>query len=284
LNGAAALAGDDTPPVLEVVTAGLERVEEYIANDENRSAYHQWVAEILTPALSRIDSSESRSGRSSDAGRQRQLETRALLLHALGFAARDGEILDDARRRVREYLQHDGEIEPALRTTLVNLAALAGDAELYEHYVVRSREGSTPEERYRFLYGLARFRDPALLRRTVEYAFSEHVRTQDVALLLGAVLDNPAGRDLAWTAIRERWPELHDRLGGFGGTTRLISALSAFCEQTKAREIERFFTGHSTGEASRTLAQTIDRIETCAAMTRTQSPKLTAWVDDRPPS
>lgn len=284
LNGAAAMAGDNTPAVLEVVTEGLERVEEYIANDDNRSAYHQWVAEILTPALSDVESSNSRAARSMDNRRQRQLETRALLLRALGLAARDDEVLEDARRRVRDYLQDDGEIEPALRTTLVNVAALAGDAELYEQYVVRTREAGTPEERYRFLYGLARFRDPALLRRTVDYAFSDHVRTQDVALLLGAVLDNPAGRDLAWTAIRERWPELHDRLSGFGGTTRLVSALSAFCERTKAREIERFFEAHPAGGANRTLAQTVERIETCAAMARAQSPKLTASIDDGPPS
>jgi aminopeptidase N/puromycin-sensitive aminopeptidase len=156
----------------------------------------------------------------------------------------------------------------------VGLAALTGDNTLYRRYQQRAEWAANPEERYRFLYALAAFRDAALLQRTLDYAHSDKVRAQDRAILIARVLANPVGRELAWQDVQQHWPQLQAGVGAFGGTTRIIEALGAFCDVSAARDIRAFFDAREVPGAARVVAQTIEDIEACAAIKRSQQPLL----------
>lgn len=73
------------------------------------------------------------------------------------------------------------------------------------------------------------------MKRTVEYALSGGVRTQARSGLTVAVLANPAGRDLEWTLMQARCPDLEETLAGFAGTSRIIEGVGAFCDADMAR-------------------------------------------------
>ena len=98
-----------------------------------------------------------------------------------------------------------------------------------------------PEDRYRFLYALASFTDPALVRRTMELALGPDVRSQDAKLVIARELRNEAARDLAWDVLRERWDAVQKKTGEFVGNTVIVSALSSFCDARRADEIKAFF-------------------------------------------
>lgn len=78
--------------------------------------------------------------------------------------------------------------------------------------------------------------------------------------------------------MKEHWSELQGTLGAFGGLSSIIEGLGAFCSAARADDIRGFFKAHPAPAAERTLRQTLERIETCAAMAAAQQPALTQWI------
>ena len=124
----------------------------------------------------------------------------------------------------------------------MNLAALRGDAALYDRYLKASKAATQPEVRYQYLYGLTAFSDPALVRRTMDLTLSDEVRSQDAKLVIGRMLVNTDTQTLAWQLVRERWNEIQKKTGEFVGNTVIVGALSSFCDAATASDIKTFFT------------------------------------------
>jgi aminopeptidase N len=270
---AAALARDvRAPDVVEALGARLQFLHEYLTTSGSRGEFERWIRQQFQPvlaALSRVTP--------QDEQRQRRL---ALTLVLLGTGGRSPEVLADARRRVRQYLARpaDSQVPATILNALVPLAALEGDAGLYGAFRTRAEQAIVPEERYRFLYALAAFQDPVLLRRTLDYALSDAVRAQDRASLIAGVLGNPVGRPLAWEVLQQRWADVQAGVGAFGGAARIVSALGAFCDRSAAREIREFFQRHPVPDAQRTVQQTLEDIERCAMLRERQSDALDRWL------
>ena len=262
----------EEPSVLEAAAARLQFLHEYVATGETRDELERWVKEEFAPLLG-----PHRWIRSAD---EQVLRTEAALLALLGAVGRDPEVIADARTMVEDYLASPppGAVPPTVLNAIVPLAALEGGAGLYEKYRARAEAAETPEERYRFLYGLAAFREPHLLRRTFDYALSPRVRTQDRALLIAALLGTREGRDVVWSLVQARWSDLQDNLSPFGGTGRIVEALGNFCDRSRLREIRQFFQAHPVPAAERTLQQALEDIERCAAIVKSQGDELDAWL------
>ena len=94
------------------------------------------------------------------------------------------------------------------------------------------------------------------------------------------MLASDGGRDLAWQLIRDRWNEIQAKTGGVVGNPLIVAALSNFCSDDRARQVEAFFAGHPVPDADRTLALSLERIRSCAAVSRAQAPALRRWLED----
>jgi hypothetical protein len=68
---------------------------------------------------------------------------------------------------------------------------MQGTPALYEQFLNGTRTAKAPELYYRYLMALSNFSDPALLQRTLDYAISPAVRSQDTTQLVAAVMVNP---------------------------------------------------------------------------------------------
>ena len=102
-----------------------------------------------------------------------------------------------------------------------------------------------PEDRYRFLYALASFTEPALVRRTMELALGPDVRSQDAKLVIARELRNEAARDLAWDVLRERWDAVQKKTGEFVGNTVIVVYDCVCCDAGFRRPRSRRFQGAS---------------------------------------
>jgi puromycin-sensitive aminopeptidase len=153
------------------------------------------------------------------------------------------------------------------------VAAAGGDAELYDRYVAQL-EGlaAEPEEFYRFFAALPSFSDPVLVQRTLAFAMSPAVRSQDTATLIAGLLGRSASRDAAWMFVQAEWPTLTQKLGTFQG------ALGSFCSTDEAAHVAEFFRNNAVASAERTLRQALERINNCAALVSRQSSSLTSWL------
>ncbi len=263
------------PAVVLALGARLQFIREYLTDAQTRASFERWVREQFAPTL--------RAATRLTAETDTQRARRAALLGVVGAVGRDPGVIADAARTVRAHVTGDApERLPAeLLDAYVGLAALSGGRDLYDLYRARVDAASSPEDRYRFFYALAAFREEPLIRRTIAYALSPEVRAQDRASLLVRLLANPVARPIAWQAIQDAWQDLQSGLGAFGGTLRIIQGLDAFCDQQHAADIKAFFTQHPVPGSQRALAQTLEDIERCASVAQQQRPGVLGALPSR---
>jgi aminopeptidase N len=170
-------------------------------------------------------------------------------------------------------------VPPTLVSTVLNVAAYGGDAMLYDLYVAQlPKLSGKPEEYYRFFNALPSFRDPALVQRTLRFAVSPDVRTQDTSTLIAGLLGRASSQDAAWTFVKENWDMLTKTLGVFQGIPRIAGAVGGFCTREKRTEVEQFFKDHPVPAAERTLRQAFERIDNCIAVKDRQAAAAASWL------
>jgi aminopeptidase N len=273
LDLASAFAGDRHDVVVGALTDTLDRIGRQLTTDQSRAKYRQWVKQLLDPILREVGWTAA----ASETEQRKVLRTE--VIDALGDTARDPDVLAKATSLAEQVLKQPDSLEPVLRNTVVQLAPLAGDRALYDRYLAAATAARDPDEHYRYLSGLARFSDPALVRRTIDLIVSPDVRPQDVPGFVAGLLRNPDAHDYAWTLVQQRWTELQKKIGSFGGNTAVVAALASFCDAERAADIRRFFAAHPVPDAQRTLQQALEEIDICAAVRAAQAPVLARWLD-----
>ncbi|MFQ5513622.1 MAG: M1 family aminopeptidase [Myxococcota bacterium] len=272
-----ALGDEPEPEVLEAVHPPLAWVAEQVlpALGERASAeFRSWLCACFAPAFEELG---WRARRGED---DRERLRRPALLRILGEVGQQEQSLVEARRRVLPYLRRPSALDPNLAGPVVELAAAHGDRRLYEPLLRLLRRPRTPQERVRMLMGLAGFRRPSLVSRTLRLSLARELPTQDVVPLLARLLANPEAREATWRFIRERWKRLSPRISP-GLAPRLISALPALQTRQHRREVASFFRLHPLPTASRALRQALERFDLDADLRRRLTPVLRRWLSER---
>ena len=270
LDLAAAFSSDRTPEVASEIASRLSSVLGDIADANQRPAFEAWIRKQFRPSLDAIGLTP-KAGDSDDINSLRG--TLLLLLSS------DPEVQRRSREMVERYLEQPSSLPPTLVSTVVQVAAIGGDAQLYDRYLAKMKASiATPEEYYRFFNALAAFPTPELRTRTIEFALSDSVRTQDTPLLLSQLLGSSGSRDLTWDYIKSHWTTVVKKVGGFLGMPTIAGPLGSYCSADKSADIKAFFDAHPVPDAARTLQQTYERIATCIAVDARQSPAFTRWL------
>ena len=273
---AEALRGEREPLVVGNAIAKFGFIRETIAADADRAAFEKWVRSYLQPIVKELGWT-SRPGESSDV---RDLRGAALM--ALLAGGNDLSVAREARKLVERDLAGKARLDPELRETLIFLAAREGDAKLHDLYRKARRNAATPDDQYLFLYALSAFRDPALQRRTLEWALGDEVRNQDAGGVLSSILTSPnaASRDAAWTWLEENWPRIRTKIPGpMQGD--ITAAARALCGREQLARVKTFFTANPVPSGERRNAQALEQIAQCAALKEIQSAHLHEWIDSR---
>lgn len=223
-------------PSMSSVTSRIIYVADHLIDEPQRPAFERWVRDTLKPLADKLGYSPA--PQESDARRN----IRSSVLYTLGYAGRDPDVLKEVRRRVDMQLGNAGAIEPSLANTYLQLAAINGDAKLYDQYVDRmKRANQSRQDQYRL--SLAYFTDPALRRRTLDYTTSPEIRTQNSPQLIGALLARPWASHGAWEFMKANWEALENRLAPiiFQGLPAVVGATNNFCDATTGDDMSQFF-------------------------------------------
>jgi aminopeptidase N len=272
LDLAAAFAGDTTPDVVAEVATRLAYVHGAVADPGERDAYAAWLRRTFRPALDAIGE-EPKAGDSDDV-----LTRRGALWRLLGLTAGDTALQAKARTLAGAYLDNPSSLPPSFAAPVLQVAAAGGDAALYDRYVAAAKAAvATPEQYYRVFNALASFRASALSDRTLAFALSSEVRSQDAPALLAQLL-NSGAQDKTWAALSSQWDAVEKRLGAFQALPYIVTALGGFCSAERAAEIRAFFAAHPVPAAARGLAQALERIDSCVALDRRQSAPFGQWL------
>jgi aminopeptidase N len=265
------LQADRNRAVLEDVLGRLNYIGQYLVSDGDRDSYRMWLRQYLAPPMKEVGY-EPKPGESDE---QRTLRSR--LFNALGYDARDPETLEQARKLADKALADPASVDREMAGGALTLAALNGDAALYDKVMAATKTPKSPEEYYMYLYTLPQFTDPKLLQRTLDFGISPDVRSQDALGLITSVLGNPAGQQQAWDFIRQHWTEI-EKAGGPFASAQVVGATSVFCDAGMRDQVTEFFSAHKVAAAERTYKQSIERINNCVDLKSQQETQLASWL------
>ncbi len=265
------LGSDRNRAVLEEVLGRLNYISQYLTSDSNRDSYRAWTRQYLSPVMKEVGY-EPKPGESDE---QRTL--RARVFGALGLDGRDPEALEEGRKMADKALADPSLVDHELAGTAMGLAAINGDAGFYDNVMAGLKSPKSPEEYYGLLYTLPQFGDQKLLLRTLDFALSSDVRSQDALSVITSVMGNPAGEQLAWDYIQSHWDAIA-KAGGPFASAQIVQATSIFCDASKRDQVTQFFTAHKVEAAERSYKQSIERINNCIDLKSQQEPQLASWL------
>ncbi len=265
------LQSDRNRAVMEDVLGRLNYIGQYVVSNSDRDAFHAWLRGYLEPAMHEL----GYQPKPGDSDEERTLRSR--VFNALGYDARDPQTLAEARKITDQAMADPASVDHQLAGGAFPLAALNGDTDFYDKLVAGLKDTKSPEIYYGYLFTLANFTDPKLLERTLNFAISPEVRSQDALQVVTSVLANPAGQQIAWDFIRSHWSEL-EKDGGPFASAQVVGATSVFCDATLRDQVTEFFTAHKVEAAERTYKQSIERINSCIDLKAQQGSQLASWL------
>ncbi|XP_068305063.1 aminopeptidase M1-like [Pyrus communis] len=131
--------------------------------------------------------------------------------------------------------------------------------ELEESLLRLYRESDLSQEKTRILSSLASCPDPNITLEVLNFILTPEVRSQDAVFGLAV---SSKGRETAWTWLKENWEHISNTWGSGFLITRFVSAVvSPFASFDKVKEIKEFFKAHPNPAITRTLKQSIERVQ-----------------------
>ncbi|KAF8935331.1 hypothetical protein BGZ47_009981 [Haplosporangium gracile] len=186
---------------------------------------------------------------------------------AIRFAGRAGdpEIVAEARRRFMAFMKHRdvAALPPDLRFPVFEIVLRTTQGvEEYEDIVNYYRETYIPGEKVVALSVLGYGSSLELVRRTLAFAMSREVRTQDILSAIATLRSSVVGRAELWNFMRHHWDVLYERHCddiGFLDYFVLLS-IESFSTLERYREVQAFFANKDTSAYDRILATCLEGI------------------------
>jgi puromycin-sensitive aminopeptidase len=132
-------------------------------------------------------------------------QLRGDLRRALGTLGADREVQERARVMYARHLEDETAVDANVLPAVIAVLAASGGEREYADFLQRFKTARTPQEEQRYLYALAGFRQPELLRQTLDRSLNGEVRSQDAPFLIRSLLVSVYGRGLAWEFVKQHW-------------------------------------------------------------------------------
>ena len=264
------MSADPSDSVIGVLSGQLQFVSDYLVADRERAQFEAWVRKTFSPVMEQIGWTPGAN--ESDETRAR----RGNMVRILGIIGNDPKMLQFSRDLVDDALKGK-EVDSTLLGAALSVAANKGDAKLYDAILAHFAQVKTPAEFLLYGQALCLFSDPALVTRTLTFAVSPQMRSQDAPQVISAVMSTRPGRQIAWDFIRQHWREVEAKLSNYSETT-LVGAAAVFCDAASRDQVKDFFVEHKVPATDRALKLTLEQINACIDVRAHQEANLRSWL------
>lgn len=152
-------------------------------------------------------------------------------------------------------------VEPALAVRAWTCKTGNDARRVYRTLAGQYKNASSTEMKMRFLGAMCGFRDAGLLLKTLNFALSDDVRSQNTFVPVTRISENPYGAQVLWPWVQKNWNRISDKVGhGNPLLGRVIASLANTCKPSDVPKIRKFFSEHPVPGTERTLLQTAERI------------------------
>jgi puromycin-sensitive aminopeptidase len=239
-----------------------------------REHYRAWVRSLVGPALERIGW-EPREGE-----RDLTRSLRGTLMTAIAILGADPNAQALARE-VELRARADGDEEPSLTAASIVIVASGGGPTEYDAYLKARTTARTPQERLRYLYALADFRDAVLFERTLDLSLTEEIRPQETPWVLTRAMSNREQGPIAWRFVKERWRDIVSRVAP-SNVVFVVDALPYLATPELVDEASAFFLEHPIPQSALQLQQLLERQRVNADLRRRAVPELQSFFSAPP--
>ena len=229
-----------------------------IFDEHQRSPFRERIRAMLRPAFARL-------GWSPKLG-ESELESqlRGDLISALGTVADDRSSQDQAQQLYSQFESDPESVDRNLIPALVAIVAYIGAEDEYEKFCANFKNARTPQEEQRYLFALAGFRKPDLIRRTLHFTVNGEVRTQNAPYLMRALLFNIDGRETAWSFMKDHWDEMVRKYPD-NSIPRMCEGIVALVTPELEADVRDFFARHPVKQGTKQMEQHLERLRIAVA-------------------
>lgn len=252
--------GERDYSVWSAVAGGLGKISAIVESSAFYPQFEQYCNDLYTPLFNHLgwEPKETDSHTTS--------MLRALCLSAVTkYGAK--EVVAEALKRFATYVDTK-ELAPDLRTVVFNCAVEFGTVVQFDQMLRIWEEADTPELKMKALRAMGKTRDPVLIERYLDFAFSGQVRSNNVLYVFVTLAGNVYAREQMWQFVQKHWEDkILDMYKGSHAMLAYMVALPlrGFSTRDKADEGEAFFKTHEVPEASMKLQQVLETIRSKAS-------------------
>lgn len=262
--------GEMDPAVSKALMSQLSQLNNFI-DSENRTQFERFVQDRLGEVRGKLGWAVS--AKEPDLIRV----LRGNVLETLGTIGQERATIDKARLLFQQYRQNPDSVDPNLLDAITEVVAYNGGDHDYEAIKNLWSQAKTPEQEQRNLYALASFRKPDLVSRTLTFAMSDQVRTQDAPRLLAHLLRAEASKEAAWQFIQSHWNEINEKFP-LNMVPRIAGAASSLTTSQQEEEVRNFFAAHPVPAGEHTVARMLERLHIGVAFRRNSQAVLSSWL------
>ena len=241
--------------VWRAILAGFGYLDN-VVDEAHRPAIHAEVRNLLNPALERLGWAP-KPGES-----ELQSQLRGSLIGALGTQGDDPQVQKRARELYATYKREPGAVDNNLVPALIAIGAHTGGEADYREFKERFKQAHTPQEEQRYLYALADFRKPELLRDTMQMTLNGDVRTQNAPYLMMELMMNTECRYAAWDFMKQNWDKMTAQYPE-NAVPRMCGGITALVDRES--EVDEFFKTHKVKQGGKTIDQHLERLHVAVA-------------------
>lgn len=249
----------------------LVRLGHLLGHTDCEKDYHKYQKQLLNKVYKRLGWNQKPS--------ETHLDTllRGLVLGRLAWLD-DEHTIKEARDRFTGHVKSEQTLPADLRSACYKTVLRAGGKEEYDTLLKLYRSTDLHEEKDRISRSLGAAKDPELLKKVLDFAMSEEVRSQDTVFVIISVALTNVGRELAWQFFKDNWSKIVERFSGYL-LTRLVKYLTEnFTSGKKSAEVEMFFREHKSPGTERTVQQAVETIQLNTAWLQRDSAAIKKYL------
>ncbi len=152
------------------------------------------------------------------------------------------DVSSDLRASPRPGEVKRGILDPDLRGTVFGTVARLGGKKEYDKLLKLHNQSTMSEERTTLVGALTAFKQPGLIKNSLDQIKSDNVRLQDVTYWIAFSFMNRYSKHQTWEWLKDNWKWLEKNLGNDLSFYRMpIYAARSFSEDTFIHEYKKFF-------------------------------------------
>ncbi len=160
-----------------------------------------------------------------------------------GIIAARLTLLDDAyAKKAGSKFDDLSNVEPDMKRSVV--MGYARSSNDYDGLINKYTKSTTDEERLRYLEGLASFKNPELVAKTLDFALSGKVKRQDVRNVILYATANPDAKTAVWQWFKKNIAKLEEMYSGTAQFSIILREYFSIVGVGRLAEVERFFSDH----------------------------------------